>query len=69
MGSLWGAPTVSYNGVTPTLYNSSGPRVGAGVGVSWNTPFGLINLSIADPVVKQKGDQTQQFRVSFGTRF
>jgi outer membrane protein insertion porin family len=43
--------------------------VGAGVGVSWNTPFGLINLSLAQPIVKQPGDQIQQFRVSFGTRF
>jgi outer membrane protein insertion porin family len=37
--------------------------------VSWNTPFGLINLSLADPVIKYSGDQTQSFRVSFGTRF
>ena len=69
VGSLWGARTISLNGVTQPLYDSSAPRVGVGVGVSWNTPFGLINLSLADPVVKQKGDQTQQFRVSFGTRF
>jgi outer membrane protein insertion porin family len=51
------------------IYNSSAPRVGSGVGVSWNTPFGLINLSLAEPIVKQKDDQIQQFRVSFGTRF
>jgi outer membrane protein insertion porin family len=63
--------------VTPTLlqpdngkvYDSSSPRVGTGIGVSWNTPFGLINLSFAEPVLKQQGDQIQQFRVSFGTRF
>ena len=66
MGSLWGA-----NAVNPAqpLYDSSALRMGVGVGVSWNTPFGLINLSLADPVIKQKGDQTQQFRVDFGTRF
>jgi outer membrane protein insertion porin family len=51
------------------VYDSSGPRVGTGFGVSWNTPFGLINLSLAEPIVKQKDDQIQQFRVSFGTRF
>jgi outer membrane protein insertion porin family len=51
------------------INESGSPRVGAGVGISWNTPFGLINLSVAEPVVKQKGDQIQQFRVSFGTRF
>ncbi|EKN00906.1 MULTISPECIES: outer membrane protein assembly factor BamA [Acidocella] len=65
VGSLWGANTLN----NATLLNSSAPRVGAGVGISWNTPFGLINLSLAQPVVKKKGDQVQQFRVSFGTRF
>ena len=65
VGALWGARTIG----TATLLDSSAPRVGAGVGVSWNTPFGLINLSLAQPVVKKSGDQIQQFRVSFGTRF
>ncbi|MDE1905991.1 MAG: outer membrane protein assembly factor BamA [Rhodospirillales bacterium] len=65
VGSLWGANTIG----SASLLDSSAPRVGAGVGVSWNTPFGLINLSLAQPVVKQRGDQVQQFRVSFGTRF
>lgn len=65
MGSLWGATPIA----GAALLNSSAMRMGVGVGVSWNTPFGLINLSLADPVLKQPGDQTQQFRVSFGTRF
>ena len=64
-GSLWSATPIPGQ----TLIDAAGPRVGIGVGVSWNTPFGLINLSLADPIVKQQGDQTQQFRVSFGTRF
>jgi len=45
------------------------PRVGAGVGFSWKTPFGLINIDIADPVRKYQFDQTQVFRFGFGTRF
>jgi len=44
-------------------------RVGTGVGISWKTPFGLINIDIAQAVVKQKYDQTQLFRFGFGTRF
>ncbi len=64
-GSLWGANAIG----SQALVDKAGPRVGVGFGVSWNTPFGLINLSLADPIVKQTGDQTQQFRVSFGTRF
>ena len=49
--------------------DSAAPRVGAGVGVSWKTPFGLINIDIADPVVKKRYDKTQIFRFGFGTRF
>jgi outer membrane protein insertion porin family len=64
-GSLWGATAIPGS----PLLDSSAVRLGVGVGVSWNTPFGLINLSVADPVLKQPGDQTQSFRVSFGTRF
>ena len=55
-------------GNIPVSHNSS-PRVGAGVGVSWRTPFGLINLDVAQAVVKDKNDQTQLFRFGFGTRF
>ena len=49
--------------------NDPTPRVGAGVGVSWKTPFGLINVDLAQAVVKRKYDQTQLFRFGFGTRF
>ena len=48
---------------------SLSPRVGTGVGVSWRTPFGLINIDLAEAVVKKKYDQTQFFRFGFGTRF
>jgi len=51
------------------IVDNPGARVGAGVGLSWKTPFGLINIDIADPVVKRKDDQTQIFRFGFGTRF
>ena len=56
-------------GVGTTLVDNGSPRVGAGVGVSWKTPFGLINIDIAQAVVKKKFDQTQLFRFGFGTRF
>lgn len=52
-----------------TVYDSAAPRVGAGVGVSWKTPFGLINIDIAEAVLKRQYDQTQLFRFGFGTRF
>ncbi|MEO8713535.1 MAG: outer membrane protein assembly factor BamA, partial [Acetobacteraceae bacterium] len=60
-----GAP----NGVCPTVFETAAPRVGAGVGISWRTPFGLINIDLAPFVIKKKFDQTQIFRFGFGTRF
>lgn len=48
---------------------SAVPRVGAGVGLSWHTQFGLLNIDLAPFVLKQPGDQTQIFRFGFGTRF
>ncbi len=45
------------------------PRMGAGVGISWRSSFGLINIDLAPFVIKQPGDQTQIFRFGFGTKF
>jgi len=59
----------SLNNVPTVVTDDATPRVGAGVGVSWKTPFGLINIDIAQAVVKRKYDQTQVFRFGFGTRF
>ncbi len=57
------------NGVVSQVVADPTPRVGTGVGVSWKTPFGLINIDIAQAVVKRPYDQTQVFRFGFGTRF
>jgi outer membrane protein insertion porin family len=57
------------SGPQGAVTDSAAPRMGAGIGVSWKTPLGLINVDIADPVLKQKYDQTQIFRFGFGTRF
>ena len=61
--------TTTKEKVCPQVYDSAMPRIGAGVGISWQTPFGLVNLDLAPFVVKQKYDQTQIFRFGFGTRF
>jgi outer membrane protein insertion porin family len=58
-----------YTNIRPCFTDDATPRVGAGIGVDWNSPFGLINVSIAAPVVKKSYDQTQVFRFGFGTRF
>jgi outer membrane protein insertion porin family len=51
------------------VVDEAAPRVGAGVGVSWRTPVGLINIDFGQAVVKRSYDQTQQIRFGFGTRF
>ncbi len=50
-------------------YDSTDPRASFGFGVSWKSPFGLINIDIGIPFLKQPYDQTQIFRFGFGTRF
>jgi outer membrane protein insertion porin family len=75
VGALTGAsfrdPNACHVTATATcvIEASSAPRVGAGVGISWRTAFGLINVDLAPFVIKQPGDQTQIFRFGFGTRF
>jgi outer membrane protein insertion porin family len=51
------------------IRDDSSPRVGVGLGVSWRSPFGLINIDLAQAVVKKSYDETQVFRFGFGTRF
>ncbi len=48
---------------------SPAPRAGVGVGISWRTQFGLINIDLTPFVLKQDHDETQLFRFGFGTRF
>jgi outer membrane protein insertion porin family len=57
------------SGKTCEITDSAAPRVGAGVGISWRTAFGLINIDLTPFVIKQSHDQTQIFRFGFGTRF
>lgn len=63
-GSDWGLKE-NHGPIT----NFSSPRVGAGFGVSWDSPLGLLSVDLGYPVVKKSLDQTQIFRFGFGTRF
>jgi outer membrane protein insertion porin family len=69
IGSLSQVNQLTLNGVPQSITNDSAPRMGAGVGISWKTPVGLINIDVAQAVIKKKFDQTQFFRFGFGTRF
>jgi outer membrane protein insertion porin family len=61
--------SLSQSASGPEVRDDPSPRVGAGVGISWRSPFGLINIDIAQAVVKKSYDETQFFRFGFGTRF
>ena len=69
VGSLSQVGALTQNGRPVALFDDAGPRVSAGVGVSWRTPFGLLNIDIAQPIIKKRLDQAQMFRFGFGTRF
>jgi len=54
---------------SPSFINSGAPRVGAGFGVTWRSPFGVVNVDLTPFTVKERFDRTQIFRFGFGTRF
>ena len=69
IGALSQASNKTRTGTPIVISDSAAPRIGSGFGISWKTPFGLINLDFAPIAIKQKYDTTQFFRFSFGTRF
>jgi outer membrane protein insertion porin family len=44
-------------------------RVGAGMGLTWVSPFGPVGMDAALPLLKEDFDITESFRINFGTRF
>ena len=69
MGGLNKLSSLVINGTKVGVNNDWSPRLSAGVGVSWKTPFGLINIDLAQAILKKSYDQTEIFRFGFGTRF
>jgi outer membrane protein insertion porin family len=53
----------------PTLEDEDSIRVAGGFGISWLSPMGPLSVDVAQPIIKESGDKTEMFRVSFGTRF
>ena len=53
----------------PGIFSKGTPRVSAGVGFSWRSPFGPVRVDFAKALVKESVDDTEFFRFSFGTRF
>ncbi len=61
--------TFNPDGSQVIVSQSSAPRISVGTGVVWRSPMGPINIDLAVPLMKQSLDQTQVFRLNFGTRF
>lgn len=53
----------------PTLDESNGLRVAAGVGLSWLSPLGPLSINFAQAIRKETHDETEFFSLNFGTRF
>ncbi len=64
VGDLW---DIDQSG--SEIVDANTPRVAAGLGVSWRSPFGPIRIDFAKALVKEDHDETQLFNFSFGTRF
>jgi outer membrane protein insertion porin family len=60
-------------GCTKGRYNESkdpcGWRYSAGVGLSWQSPLGPLQLSYGRALNKQPGDETKTFDFQIGTSF
>ena len=54
---------------SPRILERTAPRIAAGVGVSWQSPFGPLRVDLGYPIVKFEGDKTQVFHFRFGARF
>jgi outer membrane protein insertion porin family len=67
--NLTPAQLATTGGIVPMVEQSPLIRLSAGVGVTWKSPVGPIRLDLAVPIRKASFDQTQFFRVSFGTKF
>lgn len=46
---------------------SDKPRVAVGFGFEWTSPMGKIDIDFGFPIVKEKYDETEVFRLNFGT--
>jgi outer membrane protein insertion porin family len=51
------------------VFDSSSIRASAGGGLSWLSPLGPVAIDLAHAFLKEDQDETELFRINFGTRF
>ncbi|MCT6856141.1 MAG: BamA/TamA family outer membrane protein, partial [Bombella apis] len=54
---------------TPIGGSTMTPRVSGGLGISWKSPFGLVNIDGAVPIRRERGDRLYPIRFGFGQQF
>ncbi|HYF97601.1 MAG TPA: BamA/TamA family outer membrane protein, partial [Coxiellaceae bacterium] len=65
--SLRTAATLNFGNVYQDQLALDQLRYSAGVMINWNSPFGLLGLSLAVPLNKKPGDSVEIPQFSFGT--
>ncbi len=50
-------------------YEQGEMRYSMGLGVQWNSPFGPLQVSIAEPLNDDNKDRTQRFQFGMGSTF
>ncbi len=64
LGSLW-----QLDDSGPDVADNNSLRASVGIGLTWVSPFGPIGIDLGQAVLKESYDETEIFRVNFGTRF
>ena len=54
---------------TTDRYTQGEMRYSVGLGAQWNSPFGPLQLSIAEPLNDDGKDRTQRFQFGMGSTF
>jgi outer membrane protein insertion porin family len=66
IGAAWG---IDGEESFATVEDSQALRAAVGAGISWDSPFGPIQVDIGYALLKEDFDETEVFRFSFGTKF
>ena len=66
VGTVWQA---SHKNPNYPIIDHKAPRASAGVGISWNSPFGPLRVDYALYTKKNKGDETQKLFFGVSQRF
>lgn len=66
LGAAWG---IDGEENFTNVEQSKALRASVGAGISWNSPFGPIQVDLGYALLKESFDETEVFRFSFGTQF